>query len=163
MERTKTKLFGRVDQRWSSAQSTTLHAALSDEQYVGRGGGNVVPGADLAQHRFGALVGVSHRSSLGPATTNTFGAQVAAYHWYYPPTTSSLNTPQIAILSRGLDSTLAVVGSSAFQYDSREAQLNLKDEIEHRSGAHDLRLGADMIAGRFRLHGDGSNLAGTYA
>ena len=163
MERTKTKLFARVDQRWNSTQNTTLHAALSDEQYIGQGGGNVVPEADLTQHRFGALVGVSHQSLLSPTTTNTFGAQVAGYHWYYPPTTSSLNTPQIAILSRGLDSTLAVVGSSGFQYDSRETQLNLKDELEHRWGAHDLRLGADMIAARFRLHGDGSNLAGTYS
>ncbi|MEO6864081.1 MAG: TonB-dependent receptor [Gemmatimonadaceae bacterium] len=162
-QRTKTKLFARIDQRWSSTQTTTLHAALSDEQYIGRGGGNVVPEADVAQHRFGALVGMSHHSALDPATTNTFDAQVAAYHWYYPPTTSSLNTPQIAILSRGLDSTLAVVGSSGFQYDSHETQLNLKDEIEHHAGAHDIRLGADMIAGRFRLHGDGSNLAGTYS
>lgn len=163
MERTKTKVFARVDQNWSSTQVTTLHAALSDEQYIGRGGGNVVPETDLTQHRFGALVGVSHRSRIGSATTNTFGVQIAAYHWYYPPTTSSLTTPQIAILNRGLDSTLAVVGSSGFQYDSRETQLNLKDEIEHGVGAHDFRLGADMIAGRFRLRGDGSNFAGTYS
>ncbi|MEO6211318.1 MAG: TonB-dependent receptor [Gemmatimonadaceae bacterium] len=163
MERKKTKLFARVDQRWSSRQQTTLRASLSNEQYIGRGGGNVVPEADVAQHRLGALVDVSHQSAIGSRTTNAFGAQIAAYHWYYPPTASSLNTPQIAILSRGLDSTLAVVGSSGFQYDSREIQFNLKDEIEHRAGTHDFRLGADMIAGRFRLHGDGSNLAGTYS
>ena len=161
--RKKTKLFARVDQRWSSTQATTFHAALSDAEYIGRGGGNIVPEADFAQHRLGALAGASHRSLLGPSTTNTFGAQLATYHWYYPPTTSSLTTPQIAILSRGLDSTRAVVGSSGFQYDSRETQINLKDELEHRAGAHDLRVGADMIAGRFRLYGDGSNLAGTYS
>ncbi|MEO9226883.1 MAG: hypothetical protein ABI328_10945, partial [Gemmatimonadaceae bacterium] len=163
IERKKTKLFARVDQRWSRTETTTLHAALSDAQYIGRGGGNIVPEADLTQHRLGALVGISQRSSLGSITSNTFDAQVAAYHWYYPPTASSLTTPRIAILSRGLDSTVAVVGSSGFQFNLREVQINLKDEIEHRSGAHDLKLGADMIAGQFRLHGDGSNPAGTYS
>lgn len=162
IEHKETKLFARLDQRWNETEVTTLHAALSDAQYIGRGGGNVVPEADVTQHRLGALAGISQRSSLGSTTSNTFDAQVAGYHWYYPPTSSSLTTPQIAILSRGLDSTLAVVGSSGFQYDSRELQINLKDELEHRSGSHDLKLGADMIAGSFRLHGDGSNLAGTY-
>ena len=163
IEREKTKLFARVDQRWSRTEATTVHAALSDAQYIGRGGGNVVPAADLTQHRLGALLGISQRSSLGSFTSNTFDAQVAAYRWYYPPTASSLTTPQIAILSRGLDSTLAVVGSSGFQFNLREVQINLRDEVEHHSGAHDLKLGADMIAGQFHLHGDGSNLAGTYS
>lgn len=163
IERKKTELFARMDQLWSSTQTTSLHLAVNDAQYIGHGGGNITPEADYAQHRFGAIAGASHRSLLGPSTTNTFGAQIATYHWYYPPTLSSLSAPQISILSRGLDSTLSVVGSSGFQYDSRETQINIKDEIEHDVGGHHLRFGADMIAARFQLHGDGSNLAGSYS
>lgn len=167
VRRPKTKLFGRLDQIWNPDQITTLHIAFSDEQYIGRGGGNVVQEADFTQHRVGAIVGLSHLSQFGTrgaaSTTNTAQVQLATYHWYYPPTTSSLATPRIVILNLGLDSTRAVVGSSGFQYDSRETQINLKDEIEHHWRTHELKVGADMIAGRFRLHGDGSNLAGTYA
>ncbi len=179
MKREKTKAFLRLDQKWNDHQSTTFHVAYSDVQYIGRGGGNVTPEADVTQHRTGALIAAEHESVLRvglPSTftntftntltnrlTNKFGVQVATFHWYYPPTTSALDTPQIVILSRGLDSTLAIVGSSGFQYDSHERQINLRDEIEQHWLKHDVRIGADMISGQFNLHGDGTNLAGTYS
>ncbi|GJG86903.1 TonB-dependent receptor [Gemmatimonadetes bacterium T265] len=164
VERRHTKLFGRLDQQWSATQSTTVHAAFSDGQFIGRGAGVTTPEADNEQNRLGALLGASHQSDLGPATRNVFGAQVAGYHWYYPPTRSALTTPQVTILSaRNVDSTLAVVGASGFQYDSREVQVNLKDTFTHQAGAHGLSVGVDVIRGQFRLEGAATNLAGAYA
>ena len=164
IERRRTKLFGRLDQEWSTTEHTTVHAAFSNGQFIGRGAGVTTPEADYTQTRLGALLGVSHRSDLGTDTRNTFGVQLAGYHWTYPPTQTSLTTPQVTILSgRNTDSTLAVVGASGFQYDSRELQFNLKDEFTHRAGAHALSLGVDVISGHFRLEGAGTNLAGAYA
>ncbi len=161
--RRHTKAYARVDQQWSATQSTTFHAALSDAQFVGRGGGVTTAEADYTQHRFGTVLGASHESELGGGTRNTFGAQVGTYHWYYPPTQTSLTTPQVTIASaRNPDSVLAVVGASGFQYDSREFQVNLRDELTRQAGAHALTLGVDMIRAQFGLHGAGTNLAGSY-
>ncbi len=157
------KAYGRLDQQWSATQLTTFHLALSDAQFVGQGGGITTPEADYTQHRFGTAFGVSHQSELGGATRNTFGVQAATYHWYYPPTKTSLTTPQVTIASSlNPDSVLAVVGASGFQYDSREFQLNLKDELTRQAGAHGLTVGVDAIRAQFGLHGAGSNLAGSY-
>ena len=161
--RRRTKVYGRLDQQWSATQRTAFHVALSDAQFVGRGGGVTTPEADVTQHRFGTVFGASHASELGGGARNTFGVQGATYHWYYPPTQTSLTTPQVTIASaRNPDSVLAVVGASGFQYDSREFQLNLRDELTKQAGAHGLTFGVDAIRARFGLHGAGTNLAGSY-
>ena len=164
VERRRTKLFGRLDQQWSTTQNTSVHVAFSDGQFIGRGAGVTTPEADYTQNRLGALLGASHTSDIGTNTRNVFGLQLAGYHWTYPPTQTSLTTPQVTILSgQNTDSTLAVVGASGFQYDSRELQFNLKDEFTHRTGSHLVTLGGDAIRGQFRLEGAGTNLAGAYA
>lgn len=161
-ERVKYKGFLRLDQTWSPTQFTTIRAAYSDENFLGRGGGYVVPEADNVQHRIGGSYAITHRSGRGDGgLTNTASVQLATYHWFYPPTGSALSEPTVLLLAR--DGTPeAQVGSSPFQYDEREIQINLKDVLERQYGAHRGQLGADMIGGTFRLRGDQTSFGGFY-
>ncbi len=155
------RLFGRMDQRWSPRQVTTVEAAYTSREFQGRGGGIVVPEADFTQHKNGALVAVTHRSAIGEAAENRLGVQLGFFHWYYPPTESSFSVPQVTIVAAsGLP--LATVGSSGFQYDHTERQLNLKDVFERRWGRHTAQAGVDLLHGWFTLLGSGTNPAGSY-
>ncbi len=156
------KLFGSIDQHWNPRQVTTLTAAYSQREFIGRGGGQVVPEADFTQHKHGAIVALTHRSLLGQSTENQLSAQLAFFHWYYPPTETSLTTPQVNIVAADGTTPLATVGASGFQYDHTERQLNLKDVVRRRWGHHTAQAGADLLHGWFTLLGSGTGLAGTY-
>ena len=160
--RTFVKLFGRLDQRWSESQSTTLTAALTAREFSGRGGGQTVPSADFTQHKNGALVSLTHTSRLSDAAHNTLSAQLGFFHWYYPPTASTFATPQVEILAPDLAAVRAVTGASGFQYDHTERQINLKDVVERRWGGHTVQAGADLLHGWFTLLGAGSSPSGSY-
>lgn len=159
--RDRTKLFGRLDHDWNARQQTTLHAAFSNTRLAGLGTGNIVPEADYTQQRIGFLAALTHYSRIGRGVTNTLSGQIGTYHWFYPPTSSTFSVPQVTILDpNGVPK--AVVGSSGFQFDERELQLNLKDVAERTVGAHQVQIGGDMISGRFRLTGAGTDPAGSY-
>lgn len=163
-ERVKYKGFARLDQAWSPTQVTTARAAYSDENFVGRGGGFVVPEADNVQHRIGGIYGVTHRSGAPDGgLTNTASAQVATYHWFYPPTRASLSEPTVVLFNAtGTGTPIAQVGSSAFQYDEHELQVDLRDVLQRRTGRHTVQVGAELIGGTFRLRGDQTSLGGFY-
>lgn len=155
------RLFGRVDQRWGPRQLTTVEAAYTGREFQGRGGGIVVPEADFTQHKNGALVALTHRSAIGEAAENRLGFALGFFHWYYPPTESSLAVPQVNIVAAsGLP--LATVGSSGFQYDHTERQLNLRDVVERRWRRHTAQAGVDVLHGWFTLLGSSTNPAGSY-
>lgn len=159
--RDRTKLFGRLDHDWNSRQQTTLHAAFSNTRLAGLGTGNIVPEADFTQQRIGFLAALTHHSLIGRGVTNTLSAQIGTYHWFYPPTSSTFSVPQVTILDAN-GAPKAVVGSSGFQFDERELQLNLKDVAQRTVGAHHLQIGGDVISGHFRLTGAGTDPAGSY-
>ncbi|MGI8510624.1 MAG: TonB-dependent receptor plug domain-containing protein [Gemmatimonadaceae bacterium] len=159
--RDRIKLFGRLDHDWNSRQQTTLHAAFSNTRLAGLGTGNIVPEADFTQQRIGFLAALTQHSRIGRGISNTFWVQIGTYHWFYPPTSSTFNVPQVTILD-AMGAPKAVVGSSGFQFDERELQLNLKDVAERTVGAHHLQIGGDMISGHFRLTGAGTDPAGSY-
>ncbi|HVA58552.1 MAG TPA: TonB-dependent receptor [Gemmatimonadaceae bacterium] len=160
-ERRQLKLFGRLDEVWSGTQTTTFKVAASNLQLRGEGGGLVVPEADVGQYRLGIIGSVTHRSDVTAHTSNMVSVQVATYHWYYPPTASSLNTPQVYIESPQ-GALQAIVGSSGFQFDERETQVSLRDELVRQAGTHTLKAGTDVIAAGFRLDGAGTNPHGLY-
>ncbi len=159
--RNRTKLFGRLDHDWNARQQTTVHAAFSNTRLAGLGTGIIVPEADYTQHRIGFLGALTHRSMFAAGVSNTASAQIGTYHWFYPPTSSTFSVPQVTIL--GADGApKAVVGSSGFQFDEREIQINLKDVAERTFGTHRLQVGGDLISGMFRLTGAGTDPAGSY-
>ncbi len=163
--RKKVKLFGRLDHGWSPTQTTTLRAAYSWVSRAGEGGGVVTPEADVTTRRIGSLTALTHRSALGGGTgSNTASVQLGTFRWYFPPTTSTLDRPQVSILDSATGATLAVVGSSNFVFDETETQLQFRDVFETRWGsAHTFRAGADLLRSWFRLSGSNTNPNGAYA
>jgi len=159
------KGFGRVDHGWSSSQTTTLRFALSDVSREGRGGGTIVPEADITTRRRGSITSLTHASALrGGSASNSLSGQLGTFHWFFPPSRSSFLTPQVTILAPDSLTVQAVVGSSNFVFDERETQMQLRDVFEARVGdAHSLRIGADIAASRFRLDASGTNPRGAYA
>jgi hypothetical protein len=162
-ERVKYKAFARLDQTWSSSEQTTVRIGYSNEDFIGNGGGYVVPEADNVQHRIGAIYALSHRSGAADgALTNIASAQVATYHWFYPPSRSALTEPTVLLMNAADDAVEAQLGSSPFQYDEHETQVNLRDMIQWHTGAHRLQLGGDMVGGTFRLRGSQTSYGGFY-
>lgn len=159
--RDHTKLFGRLDHDWNARQQTAVHVAFSNTRLAGMGTGNIVPEADYTQQRTGFLGAVTHRTVIGAAATNTLSAQIGTYHWLYPPTSSSFGVPQVTILDT-TGAPKAVVGSSGFQFDERELQLNFKDVVERTIGMHRVQVGGDVVTGMFRLTGAQTDPAGSY-
>ena len=164
-KRTKVKLFGRLDQGWSPTQTTTLRAAYSRVNRVGEGGGVVTPEADVTTRRIGSLTALTHRSTMrGGKASNTASVQLGTFRWYFPPSNSSLDRPQVTVLDSATGATLAVVGSSNFIFDEKETQLQLRDVFETRWGeAHTVRAGADVLRSWFKLTGSNTNPNGAYA
>jgi hypothetical protein len=163
-ERDTWRLFGRLDHVWSAAQTTTLRAAFSDVSRAGQGGGVIVPEADITTRRIGSLTNLTHRMAFhrGEAA-NELSLQVGTFRWFFPPTASDLDTPQVTIVAPDLTTVEAVVGSSNFVFDESELQLQLKDLYEARLGSgHTLRLGADVVRSWFDLDAAGTNPRGAY-
>lgn len=163
-ERVKYKGFARLDQTWSPTEVTTLRVAYSNENFIGNGGGYIVPEADNVQHRIGSSVDLTQRSGTSGGVggfSNTASVQAATFHWYYPPTTSALTEPTVLLVAP-TGQPEAQLGSSAFQYDEHELQVNLKDVLERQLGAHDVQVGGDMIGGTFRLRGNATSFGGFY-
>ncbi len=164
-KRTEVKLFGRLDHGWSPTQTTTLRVAFSRVNRAGEGGGVVTPEADVTTRRVGSLTALTHRSSLRAGqASNTASVQLGTFRWYFPPTNSTLDRPQVTILDSATSATLAVVGSSNFIFDETETQLLLRDIYQSRwGGAHTFRAGADVLRSWFRLTGSNTNPNGAYA
>ncbi len=162
-KREKVKLFGRVDQGWSPTQTTTLRFAFSDISRAGAGGGETVPEAAITTKRIGSLTALTHRMTLREGrASNTTSVQVGTFHWYFPPTLSDFNTPQVKIVAPD-SSTEAIVGSSNFVFDEKETQLQLRNVFETDLGrGHTLQAGADVITGWFRLTGANTGPKGIY-
>jgi hypothetical protein len=161
-KRQTVKLFGRVDHGWSPTQTTTLRAAFSSVSRAGQGTGVVTPEADVTTRRIGSLTAVTHRSSLrGGNASNTVSVQLGTFHWYFPPTASDFSRPQVTIQDPA-GATQAVVGSTNFVFDERETQVQLRDVFETAIGSHRLRVGGDLVTGRFRLTGANTNPNGSY-
>jgi len=158
------KAFGRIDHGWSPTQSTTLRVAMSNVNREGQGSGIVAPEADVTTVRMGSISNVTHRSALrGGLASNELSAQVATYRWNFPPTESSLSTPQVTIVDRDSVTPLGVVGSSNFVFDETELQLQLKNVFETTvAGAHTLRVGGDVARSAFTLASSFTNPAGAY-
>ncbi len=163
-KRKKIKLFGRLDHGWSPTQTTTLRAAYSWVSRAGEGGGVVTPEADVTTRRIGSLTALTHRSTMRDGkTSNTTTIQLGTFRWYFPPTSSTLDRPQVSILDSATSATVAVVGSSNFVFDETETQLQLRDVVETRwGGAHTFRAGADVLRSWFRLTGSNTNPNGAY-
>ncbi len=163
-ERETWKGFLRVDHGWSDGQSTTLRVALSDIRRQGRGGGVIVPEADITTRRIGSLTSLTHRSGfLNGRGSNRVAVQVGTFTWDFPPTASDLSTPQVTIVSPDLTTTEAVVGSSNFIFDESELQLQLRDELELRIGdRHTLGAGFEVLRSTFELTGANTNPLGAY-
>ena len=162
--RQTTKLFGRLDHGWSPTQTTTLRIAFSGVSRAGQGTGVIVPEADITTKRIGSLTALTHRSVLaGGRGSNTASAQLGTYHWYFPPTASTLSVPQVTIVAPDGTTVEAVVGSSNFIFDEHEHQLQLRDVVELDLGTnHTLGFGADAIRGWFTLAGASTNPNGSY-
>ncbi|MEP7381287.1 MAG: TonB-dependent receptor [Gemmatimonadota bacterium] len=163
--RQKGKLFARLDHAWSATQFTALRAASSLTNRAGTGSGVVTPEADNVTQRYGGLYAITHRSSLaGGRASNTLSLQLGTYTWNFPPAVDAAERPQVTIVGPGpAYVTQAVVGSTNFVFDERERQLQLRDVVERSLGdAHTLRVGADVIAARFRLFAAGTNPLGSY-
>jgi hypothetical protein len=158
------KGFARLDHGWSPSQTTTLRFAASDVARAGQGGGVILPEADVTTRRRGTITSLTHRSALrNGEASNTLSAQLGTFRWYFPPTRSDLQTPQVTVVGPDLTTVQAVVGSSNFVFDESEAQLQLRNVFEARFGdAHTLRVGADAVRSRFRLAGGQSNPLGSY-
>jgi hypothetical protein len=163
-KRRKLKLFARLDHGWSPTQTTTLRAAYSRVSRAGQGGGVVTPEADVTTRRIGSVTALTHRSTMrGGNASNTASVQLGTFRWYFPPSNSSLDLPQVSILDSATSATLAVVGSSNFIFDESETQLQLRDVFETRWAAHTFRAGADLLRSWFELTGSNTNPNGAYA
>lgn len=158
------KLFGRLDHGWSDAQTTTVRFALSDVNRAGQGGGVIVPEADITTRRVGSLLNATHSTTFADGTaSNRFTALLGTFHWDFPPTRSSLDIPQVTIVSPDLVTVEAVVGSSNYVFDERETQLQLRNVFEARIGErHTIRLGGDVVASRFELSAASTGPRGSY-
>ncbi len=157
------KLFGRLDHGWSTSQTTTLRFALSDVRRAGRGTGVVVPEADITTVRQGSLTGVTHRTALrGGTAANELSLQFGTFRWDFPPTRSTLQTPQVTVVDPDLTTIQAVVGSSNFVFDETERQLQLRDAFEAQLGRHTVRVGTDVVRSWFALNAAGTNPRGAY-
>ena len=163
-ERTTWKAFGRLDHGWSPTQSTTLRFALHNVRRKGKGGGVIVPEADITTRRLGSITGLTHRTAFREGrASNELSVQLSTFTWDFPPSASDLQTPQVTIVSPDLTTVEAVVGSSNFIFDESELQLQLKDEMEMRLGErHTLRIGADLVRSSFELLGANTNPRGAY-
>ena len=157
------KLLARLDHGWSPTQTTTLRVAASAVDRAGDGSGVVTPEADISTRRQGTLSALTHRSALfGMRASNTASVQYGTFHWYFPPVRSDFTRPQVTVISPSL-ATEAVVGSSNFVFDETERQWQLRDVFEVALGErHTVRVGADMIAGRFALTAASTNPLGSY-
>jgi|CXWL01.1.fsa_nt_gi hypothetical protein len=164
-KREKVKLFGRLDHGWSPTQTTTLRTAYSWVNRAGQGGGVVTPEADVTTRRVGSLTALTHRSALRDGRgSNTISAQLGTFRWYFPPTTSTLDRPQVTILDSATSATLAVVGSSNFVFDESETQLQLRNVYQMQWGrGHTFTAGADGVRSWFKLTGSNTNPSGSYA
>jgi len=164
-KRTTVKLFGRLDHGWSPTETTTLRAAYSRVNRAGEGGGVVTPEADVTTRRVGSLTALTHHSSMRDGqASNTASVQLGTFRWYFPPTNSTLDRPQVTILDSATNATVAVVGSSNFIFDETETQLQLRDVYQTRWGAaHTLSVGADVLRSWFELTGSNTNSNGAYA
>ena len=130
------KAFGRLDQRWSSTQGTTLRVAGSDVDRAGNGSGVVTPEADITTRRVGTLAGLTHHSAgRSQRAINTASVQFGTFHWYFPPTESDFSRPQVTVISPSVE-IQAVVGSSNFVFDETERQWQLRRD--------DARAGNDL-------------------
>lgn len=161
--RTTWKGYGRVDHGWSPRQTTTLRVAASRIERSGNGSGVVTPEADITTLRIGTLAAITHRSLLRAGrASNTLSVQRGTFRWDFPPTSSDFSRPQVTVISPALE-TQAVVGSSNFVFDERETQWQLREVFESAIGdRHTLRLGADIVASRFRLLAASTNPNGSY-
>ncbi|MDZ4863533.1 MAG: TonB-dependent receptor [Gemmatimonadota bacterium] len=164
-KREKLKLFGRLDHGWSPTQTTTLRAAYSWVSRAGQGGGVVTPEADVTTRRVGSLTALTHRSVLADGqASNTASIQLGTFRWYFPPTNSTLQQPQVTILDSATSATLAVVGSSNFIFDESETQLQLRDVFERQwGGGHTFKAGGEALRSWFKLTGSNTNPKGAYA
>jgi hypothetical protein len=124
----------------------------------------VTPEADVTTRRVGSLTALTHRSAMGDGTaSNTASLQLGTFRWYFPPSNSTLDRPQVTILDSITGATQAVVGSSNFIFDESEIQLQLRDVFETRWGTdHTLRAGADLLRSWFELTGSNTNPNGAY-
>ncbi len=158
------KAFARLDHGWNDRQSSTLRFALSDVNRAGEGSGIVAPEADFTIQRVGSITNLTHRvASAGRRVGNETSAQLGTYKWNYPPTRSSLGTPQVTIVAADRTTPLGVVGSSNFVFDETELQGQLKDVLEAQLGrSHTLRLGGDVARSAFTLRGSNTSPAGAY-
>jgi len=158
------KAFLRVDHGWSPSQTTTLRSLLTDVRRAGRGGGVIVPEADITTRRIGSLTSLTHRSQLrGGRGSNAFSVQLGTFDWDFPPTASNLSTPQVTIVGPDETTVEAVVGSSNFIFDESEVQLQLRNEFELRLGSdHTLGAGVEYLRSSFRLTGANTNPRGAY-
>lgn len=158
------KAFLRLDHGWSDAHTTTLRSLLTDVRRAGRGGGVVVPEADITTRRIGSLTSLTHRSSLRDGRGfNALSVQVGTFDWDFPPTDSDLSTPQVTIVGADETTVEAVVGSSNFIFDESEVQLQLRNEVELRIAAdHTVGAGVEYIRSSFRLTGANTNPLGAY-
>ena len=159
------KGFARVDHGWSDRQSTTLRVALSSVSRAGEGSGIVAPEADFTIQRVGSVSNLTHRIASGDGRVgNETSVQVGTYKWNYPPTQSSLATPQVTIFAPDSTTALGVVGSSNFVFDETELQGQLKNVLEARLGeAHTVRVGGDVARSAFTLRGSNTSPAGSYS
>ncbi len=159
------KIFSRLDHGWTPNQTTTFRLAASDVSRKGQGGGTIVPEADITTRRVGTLASIVHLSALRDGRgSNSASFQLGTFHWYFPPSKSDFNTPQVTVLARDSVTTEAVVGSSNFVFDEREMQLQFRDVLESRVGRiHTFRAGVDLSRGMFRLFAASTNPSGSYS
>ena len=159
------KIFSRLDHGWTPNQTTTFRLAGSDVSREGQGGGTIVPEADITTRRIGTLASIVHLSALRDGRgSNSASLQLGTFHWYFPPSKSDFNTPQVTVLARDSVTTEAVVGSSNFVFDERETQLQFRDVLESRLGrVHTFRAGVDLTHGMFRLFAASTNPSGSYS
>jgi hypothetical protein len=159
------KIFSRLDHGWTPNQTTTFRLAGSGVSREGQGGGTIVPEADVTTRRVGTLASIVHLSALNEGRgSNSASLQLGTFHWYFPPSKSDFNTPQVTVLARDSVTTEAVVGSSNFVFDERETQLQFRDVLESRLGRmHTFRAGVDITRGMFRLFAASTNPSGSYS
>ncbi len=146
-----------TDDWWLSFR---VNAGASDIERQGGGleGGVSFPSAGSVQQRDSLATAFSAIYDTGTFTSET-RFQYASFDWDYARPLAN-DDPQVIVESPdGL--TAAVLGHPGFTFDENEDMLQLKQSFTWLTGAHALKVGADLIRSDFSLAG-GGNPRGNY-
>lgn len=151
-------LTGKLDGRWSDAQSTTLRYQFSDLTHDGDAGfvgGLTLPSAGLQVNYRNQFAALSHRAVVGGGV-NEFGLMVGQLRADWRPTAAG---PRVVVTDRG--ATLATIGGASDNFFWTETDLQVRDVHTWTMGRQTFRAGGDLLRGAFTIR-SGPGARGAY-